>query len=93
MNATMEQTRTYTHNEQMDSLRRIVENDFATSTPQRALARIVWLSANDFPANDDSDKIRMNHKDDSFHRDAAALKGVPLATVYNRIRRILGLIK
>lgn len=86
MNATMEQTRTYTRNEQMDSLRRITENHrYGNHIGQRPLARLVWQSANIMP----TDQVM----DDSFHRDAAALKGVPLAAVYNRIRRILGLIK
>ena len=84
MNATMEQTRMYTRNEQMDSLRRIVDNN--RQEGQRPLARLVWKHANGIrPLNE--------YMDDSFLRDAAALRGVPWATVYNRIRRITGKIK
>lgn len=83
MNAT-ETVRIYTRDEQMDSLRRITENA-GDWIGQRPLARLVWQSANGM--------ITDQVMDDSFNRDAAALKGVPLAAVYNRIRRILGLIK
>lgn len=93
MNATMEKaysvpsTRIYTPDEQMQSLRWLIDNN--PNIGQRPLARIVWNAANG------REEIALGelYVDDSFMRDAAALKGVPLATVYNRIRRILGLIK
>lgn len=80
--------RFYTRNEQMSSLRRIIHN--YKEQPQRTLARLVWIEANGVEPTDGDQSFYISP---SFARDAAALKGVPLATVYNRIRRILGLIK
>lgn len=73
----------YTRDEQITALTHIIGNN--SYIPQRRLARLVWQSANGMIT-----ELTMN---DSFHRDASALTHVPLATVYNRIRRITGKIK
>lgn len=84
--------RVYTRDEQMESLRCIVRNSGWNTERwigQRPFARVVWNAAN----GREEVALAELYVDDSFLRDAAALKGVSLATVYNRIRRILGLIK
>lgn len=81
---TSPQMRVYTRNEQNESLKAIVE--MAHYLGERPLARLVWQYANTNPLTD-------RYMNDSFQRDAASLHGVPLATIYNRIRRLRGKIK
>lgn len=73
-------TRTYTRSEQMNSLRRIAERN--STVPIRKLARVVNNIAN-------GRRAEMTVGQD-FERDAAALRGVPFATVYNRLRKLNG---
>ena len=77
----------YTRNEQMTALRQIIHD--LHYVPQRKLARVIWHTANG--------RIviagRELYLSDSFIRNAKMLVRVPLATVYNRIRRITGKIK
>ena len=83
----VEYGRSYTRDEQITALTQIIHDK--PYIPQRALARAVWNAANgrlsaawlDLSAND------------AFVRNAVILVCVPLATVYNRIRRITGKIK
>ena len=78
MNETI--TRTYSKTEQRQALRRLFENNGTLGI--RPLARLVFQVANGQRAE--------RTVDESFERDAAALRGVPWATVYNRLRKIGG---
>lgn len=81
--------RTFTREEQMTALTQIIHDNVFVA--QRTLARIVWNIANGrlVYARLDYDGFI----DDVFARNALMLVRVPLATVYNRIRRITGKIK
>lgn len=76
--------RVYTRDEQKESLKSISES--AAFLGERPLARLVWQYANGVVLTD-------HYMDWAFQRNSAALRGVPLATIYNRIRRIRGKIK
>jgi len=77
----------YTRDEQMTALRQIIHD--LHYVPQRKLARTIWLVANG--------RLTVAERElyisDLFIRNAEMLVHVPLATVYNRIRRITGKIK
>lgn len=94
MNATMVQIEpTYTRDEQNTALVQIIADN--GTVPQRRLARAVWNKANNRYALEPADLLSLQESftSDSFRRNSHMLVRVPLATIYNRIRRITGRIK
>lgn len=83
----------YTRDEQITALTQLVhDNEFVA---QRRLARAIWNKANARTAIEDGDLAseQVRFTSHSFRHNALMLVHVPLATIYNRIRRITGKIK
>lgn len=83
----------FTRDEQITALTQLIHDN--PLVPQRRLARAIWNKANGRYVVEINDTLSETDTFTgvSFRRNALMLVRVPLATVYNRIRRITGKIK